>query len=83
MITPPNAPTPQPPLGQRLNTPSIANAGVSLCVTSCGVLGSLIVSSTSSSAHTCNAIGMAFAFAGIVVGVALAYVGRPSTLPKS
>lgn len=83
MITPPNVPTPQPPLAQKLNTPSIANAGASLCVTSCGVLGSLIVASTSSPTHTCNALGMGFAFAGIIVGVALAYVGRPSTLPKS
>jgi hypothetical protein len=64
-----------------LNTPEIANAGVALAGTSAGVLGKMVLDLYGGAAPHPAAI--ALAFAGIVMGLLMAYVGRPSTLPPA
>jgi hypothetical protein len=61
-----------------LNTPTIANAGAGLATSSTTALGGMVVS-LSTGGHP-SPVALTAAFVGIVVGVALAYVGRPSTI---
>lgn len=64
-----------------LNTPQVANAGATLVTASAASLGGM-VTSLASGGHP-STIALVCSFAGIAVGLVMAYCGRPSTLtPK-
>lgn len=64
-----------------LATPTIANAGATLVAASSGALVSIIVR-LSNGEHIAT-VAIVVAFAGVAVGTALAYVGRPPSAPIS
>lgn len=68
-------------IGARLNTATIANSGATLVATCTTALGGMVTSLATGGHPPIAAI--ALAFAGLAAGGALAYLGRPSTIPPT
>ena len=62
-----------------LNTPAVANAGAALVATSATALGAVVLALAND--QPVHVLAIVMPFVGLVVGGALAYLGKPSTLP--
>jgi len=62
-----------------LNTTPVADSGAALVAVSVSALGSLIASGATCGGHVA-VVPLCLAFGGVLVGGALAYLGKPRTV---
>lgn len=64
-----------------LNTPALANLGLGVATASAGTVVS-IVTGLEAGAHP-PIVEIVVAFAGVMLGMLMCYIGRPSTIPPA